>query len=563
MQKNVASQKLIVFVFDSATNLPKTGDAANLTAYVSIDYGAVTVLGDTSATEMDATNAKGLYLFDLTQAETNGHTLAFSGKSSTSGIVLVPQTVYTVPANFALESIDSNGRIDVIKIAGTTQTARDIGASVLLSSGTGTGQISIASGIAKVDVDTIKTNPVVNAGTITFPTTATLASTTNITAGTVTTATNVTTVNGLAANVITSTSINNGALTLAKFGSDVGNLSTGSGTAQAGAASTITLATGAVATNNYYQYQMIQLTGGTGVGQVAQIASYVGSTRVATITGTWAVNPDNTTTYVTLLTTSSSGSGPTVGQIATAVWQDVTSGDFTVSGSIGKSLFTSGAVPGAAGGLFIAGTNAATTITTSLTTTFTGNLTGSVGSVTGAVGSVTGNVGGNVTGTVASVVGNVGGNVVGTVASVVGAVGSVTGNVGGNVTGSVASVVGNVGGTVATVTNLTNAPTAGDLTATMKTSVTTAASAATPALSSAGNNAVADAILSRALAAESYAADGAVPTLSQVLYLIQQTVGDFSITGTTITVKKLDGSTTAATYTLDSALLPTSRTRAT
>jgi len=44
----------------------------------------------------------------------------------------------------------------------------------------------------KVDVETIKTNAVVNAGTITFPTTATLASTTNITAGTITTATTVT-----------------------------------------------------------------------------------------------------------------------------------------------------------------------------------------------------------------------------------------------------------------------------------------------------------------------------------------------------------------------------------
>jgi hypothetical protein len=51
------------------------------------------------------------------------------------------------------------------------------------------------------------------------------------------------------------------------------------------------------------------------------------------------------------------------------------------------------ATPGATGGLFIAGTNAATTITTGLTTTFTGNLTGSVASVTGAVGSVTGAVG--------------------------------------------------------------------------------------------------------------------------------------------------------------------------
>jgi hypothetical protein len=39
------------------------------------------------------------------------------------------------------------------------------------------------------------------------------------------------------------------------------------------------------------------------------------------------------------------------------------------------------AVAGAAGGVFIAGTNAATTVTTALTTTFAGNVTGSVGSV--------------------------------------------------------------------------------------------------------------------------------------------------------------------------------------
>lgn len=43
---------------------------------------------------------------------------------------------------------------------------------------------------------------------------------------------------------------------------------------------------------------------------------------------------------------------------------------------------------------------------------------------------------------------------------------------------------------VATTTNLTNAPTAGDLTAAMKTSVTTAATAATPALSAAGVTAI-------------------------------------------------------------------------
>lgn len=61
---------------------------------------------------------------------------------------------------------------------------------------------------------------------------------------------------------------------------------------------------------------------------------------------------------------------------------------------------------------------------------------------------------------------------------------------------------------------------------------------------------------------ESYAADGAAPTLAQSLLLIQQQLGDFAISGTTITVKKVDGSTTAATFTLDSSTAPTSSTRA-
>jgi hypothetical protein len=139
MQKNVASQKLIVFAFDSATNLPKTGDGGNITAYVSKDYGTVTVLGDTSATEMDSTNAKGYYLFDLTQAETNADTLLFSAKSVTGGIVVVgvPAGVFTTAPNFNKTVIDAAGLSDanMVKLgptgSGTAQTARDIGASVL------------------------------------------------------------------------------------------------------------------------------------------------------------------------------------------------------------------------------------------------------------------------------------------------------------------------------------------------------------------------------------------------------------------------------------------------
>jgi len=100
----------------------------------------------------------------------------------------------------------------------------------------------------KVDVETIKTNPVVNGGTITFPTTATLASTTNITAGTITTATNVTNVNGLAAGVITAASIAADAITDAKVAGDVTIASvTGAvGSVGAGGITAASIATGAI-----------------------------------------------------------------------------------------------------------------------------------------------------------------------------------------------------------------------------------------------------------------------------------------------------------------------------
>ena len=62
---------------------------------------------------------------------------------------------------------------------------------------------------------------------------------------------------------------------------------------------------------------------------------------------------------------------------------------------------------------------------------------------------------------------------------------------------------------------------------------------------------------------EAYAADGAAMTPAQALYQIWGTVAEFAISGTTISVKKLDGSTEAMTFTLDDATDPTSRTRAT
>ena len=69
-------------------------------------------------------------------------------------------------------------------------------------------------------------------------------------------------------------------------------------TAQAGAAGTVTLNSGAVATDDYYNGFIILITGGTGVGQARLITDYVGSTKVATISPNWATNPDATSTFI-------------------------------------------------------------------------------------------------------------------------------------------------------------------------------------------------------------------------------------------------------------------------
>ena len=60
---------------------------------------------------------------------------------------------------------------------------------------------------------------------------------------------------------------------------------------------------------------------------------------------------------------------------------------------------------------------------------------------------------------------------------------------------------------------------------------------------------------------EGYAADGAEPTLEQALMLIQQFLGESGIVGTQLTVRRLDGTTAAAVYTLDDDTSPTSKTR--
>lgn len=91
-----------------------------------------------------------------------------------------------------------------------------------------------------------------------------------------------------------------------------------SGTAQAGAASTLTLRSGASSTDQLYRYNVVSITSGTGAGQSRIITNYVGSTKVATVDEAWATNPDSTSKYV--VTSVRSNKVDSSGRVDLGLW---------------------------------------------------------------------------------------------------------------------------------------------------------------------------------------------------------------------------------------------------
>ncbi len=173
-----------------------------------------------------------------------------------------------------------------------------------------------------------------------------------------------------------------------------------SGTAQAGGATSVTLAGTANANNDYYNNYYIKITGGTGSGEIQQITDYNGTTKVAT-TGAWGTQPDDTSAY-------SIFNRPFVG------WVYIEANDEFVFGA-------SAADPGGAaatmvdlldlhlGGmtldddLSVAGTANITGISTLASASTIGNLTLADGSITDSSGAISfGNENLSTTGTLAS-----------------------------------------------------------------------------------------------------------------------------------------------------------------
>lgn len=72
------------------------------------------------------------------------------------------------------------------------------------------------------------------------------------------------------------------------------------GTAQAGAANSITLALTASGTSGIYAGCTIYISSGTGAGQARLISTYDGGTNIATVSPAWVTAPDNTSIYKVL-----------------------------------------------------------------------------------------------------------------------------------------------------------------------------------------------------------------------------------------------------------------------
>jgi hypothetical protein len=287
-----------------------------------------------------------------------------------------------------------------------------------------------------------------------------------------------------------------------------------SGTAQAGAAGSITLDAGASAVNDFYD-GMVFITGGTGAGQSRAITDYVGATKVATVSPNWVTTPDATSVWVVL--PAASLPTPTAADIADAVWEEDLSDHSGTAGSTAEQLEAAGA----------AGDPWATALPGAYTSGQAGKIIGD---------NINATVGSRASQTTAD------------------AIETDTQDLQSRLPAALVS--GRISADAVAISGSTNA--ADNVEANIGNLDATVSTRATPAQV---NTEVVD-VLTVDVVADSIPADGSRPTIAQAAYLLVQFMTERAVVGTTMTVRKPDGSTALMTFTLNDATSPTSITRA-
>jgi len=103
--KNKASQYFVVYAYDGTDGTPVTGDADNITAQISKDKGACAATNDTNPSELDATDAPGIYVFDAATAESNADIIVVAPVSETEDVLIDPLIIYTEPEQRVAASV--------------------------------------------------------------------------------------------------------------------------------------------------------------------------------------------------------------------------------------------------------------------------------------------------------------------------------------------------------------------------------------------------------------------------------------------------------------------------
>ena len=199
------------------------------------------------------------------------------------------------------------------------------------------------AGILDVNVKNIDNDAASASGTVTFPN-ATLASTTNVTAGTITTTTNLTNLPAITANWLTATGINADAFTAAKFADDVSTefankvWDTDATGRQTQGTFGQAIGDPAADTNTIYKAVVTDATGSTVGVDVVDLKTQIGTA----VSGLTAIDlPDQTMNITGNITGNLSGSvGSVTGNVGGNVVGEV--------GSVGTAGISSGSLAASA-----------------------------------------------------------------------------------------------------------------------------------------------------------------------------------------------------------------------
>lgn len=167
LRQSTAGQEILLGPFLDDTD-GKTAETALTISNTDIKLwkeGATTEANKNSGGATHIASGRYYAVLDATDTNTLGK---LEVNVHESGALPVRREFMVLPANVydSLVLGTDNLQVDTTQIGGTSQTARDIGASVLLSPGTGTGQVSLSSGAITVGTNNDKTGYSIS-GTIT------------------------------------------------------------------------------------------------------------------------------------------------------------------------------------------------------------------------------------------------------------------------------------------------------------------------------------------------------------------------------------------------------------